>query len=366
MTKSLVSVIVPTFNRGYCIGRALDSAVGQTYENLEVIVVDDGSTDDTKGIIAKNYSHDARVKYFYWENHGVTAARNQGIRLSQGEYVAFLDSDDTWEPWKLELQVNCLAHFPELGMIWSDMEAADPDGAIINKNYLRTMYSAYQWFTNDQLFTRSYPLGDVVPTISSVADGHRLLIGDIFAKMVMGNLVHTSTVVIKREWLDKVGGFNEEMRFNGEDYDLYLRVSKQGPVGFVNMATIRYQTGMPDRLTVPANRMHVAKNCLRSIQPFLEDDEVLSRLPVGMIPLRLAEVHGWIGEVALDMGQRSEARTHLFVSLRHKPLQARVLWLFAVSTIPFGLGLPARRLYQSVKSKLRNRRVPHVQAGPLR
>src|SRR5436305_1747451 len=123
MANAIVSVIVPTFNRAYCIRRTIDSVLNQTYPNWELVIVDDGSTDNTAQLIATDYAHDTRIKYFHQQNQGVTAARNKGISLAQGDYVAFLDSDDTWKPWKLQLQLACMQHCPNIGMIWTDMEA---------------------------------------------------------------------------------------------------------------------------------------------------------------------------------------------------------------------------------------------------
>ena len=98
MSRKLVSVITPTFNRAYCLGRAIDSALGQTHQPVEVVVADDGSTDGTGDMIARVYGKDPRVRYVFQENRGVSAARNLGLATVRGDFVAFLDSDDVWKP----------------------------------------------------------------------------------------------------------------------------------------------------------------------------------------------------------------------------------------------------------------------------
>ena len=108
MQAPLVSVVVPTYNRAYCLARTIDSALGQTHPSVEVIVVDDGSVDETAEMVAARYGSDARVRLIRQANAGVSAARNTGLRVARGDYVALLDSDDVWEPWKLELQVACM------------------------------------------------------------------------------------------------------------------------------------------------------------------------------------------------------------------------------------------------------------------
>src|SRR5689334_11510109 len=124
----MLSVIIPTFNRVRCLARAIDSALTQSYRDLEVIVIDDGSTDQTPELMACRYGRDARVLYLRQENAGVSSARNAGMACAQGEYIALLDSDDCWKPWKSELQIRCLQALPEAGMVWTDMEAIGSDG----------------------------------------------------------------------------------------------------------------------------------------------------------------------------------------------------------------------------------------------
>jgi glycosyltransferase involved in cell wall biosynthesis len=353
MTLRLISVVVPTYNRAYCLARTLDSVLQQKHTELEVILVDDGSTDDTRALVKSRYAGERRVKYLYQNNQGVTAARNQGLRQTQGAYVAFLDSDDAWQPWKLQLQLACLDHFPEVGMVWTDMVAIGQDGAIYRRKYLRTMYEAYRWFTNAQLFSYTYPLIDIASGLRHIVGSATLCTGDLFSPMVMGNLVHTSTVLLRRERLDRVRGFNKEFRISGEDYDFHLRTCKEGPVGFIDLETIQYQTGMPDRLTGERYKLHAAMNCLRTILPVLQKDRARIRLAPSMVQSRLAEVHEWVGEVALQMGQTSLARRHLLASLGHRPLQARTLGLWVLSALPFGTGLAARKIWRSVRTKVR-------------
>src|SRR5207244_13022503 len=97
--SALVSVILTTFNRAHCVGQAIDSALQQTHRDLEVIVVDDGSTDETHQLIKRKYGQLESVKYIFQENMGVGAARNTAIRAAKGEFIAFLDCDDLWKRW---------------------------------------------------------------------------------------------------------------------------------------------------------------------------------------------------------------------------------------------------------------------------
>jgi GT2 family glycosyltransferase len=343
----LISVIIPTYNRSYCLPRALDSVLAQTYSNFEIIVIDDGSTDGTRDLITRSYGHDSRIRYFCQQNQGVAAARNQGLARSQGNYIALLDSDDIWMPWKLELQLAGFQQCPDVGMIWTDMQTIDPQGKVVSTAYLRTMYHAYRWFKTADLFPRSYVLPE--PTRQPELAGSRLQVGDIFSAMVMGNLVHTSTVMVSRERLEKVRGFNEELRIAGEDYDFHLRTCREGPVGFVDVASIQYQTAMPDRLTARAYRVRTALNCLATVQPILQHYRARIHLPRSMIRARQAEVHQWVGDALLESGQAKEARKHLLKALWHRPFQPRTLALLARAALPAIVGNMLRRYWRRLK-----------------
>ena len=250
--EGLVSVIIPTYNRAYCLARAVDSALAQTYPHIEVILIDDGSSDGTADMVAKRYGADPRVRYHAQPNGGISNARNTGLARATGAYVAFLDSDDEWQPWKTELQIACMRAHPELGMTWTDMVAIDPDGNIVNPSYLRQMYSAYRWFpTNDDLFHRSESLEAFASAPADTIRGRKFYFGDIGDEMIMGNLVHTSTVIVARSRAEEVGLFREDLRFSGEDYEYHLRTCRLGPVGYLDVASIRYQRGRSDQGDCP-------------------------------------------------------------------------------------------------------------------
>src|SRR5262245_49416395 len=124
----LVSVIIPSYNRAYIVGQAIESVLRQTYRPLEVVVVDDGSSDNTRAVVEQ---YGPPVRYFRQANAGVSAARNAGFRQARGAFVALLDSDDRWLPWKLSAQVALLRRFPEVGMVWTDMAAVDEKGVVL-------------------------------------------------------------------------------------------------------------------------------------------------------------------------------------------------------------------------------------------
>jgi glycosyltransferase involved in cell wall biosynthesis len=127
MDRPVVSVVIATYNMARYLPLAVKSALGQTYKSIEVLVVDDGSTDDTAGAIAP-FLADHRVRYCIQENKGQAAAKNHGVQKSRGEYIAFLDADDMWAPEKLELQIPVLSRSKNLGVVYSRFAYIDENG----------------------------------------------------------------------------------------------------------------------------------------------------------------------------------------------------------------------------------------------
>ena len=340
MKKPLVSIVIPTFNRAYCLPKTLQSVLDQTHKEIEALVVDDGSSDETGEIVRRLAKVDKRVKYVRKENGGVASARNMGMQLAQGEYIALLDSDDLWEPWKLQLQVACMERAPETGMCWTDMRAMNEKGEVFNKRYLRTMYSSFKWFTLDQLFSKSSPLEEIVPYLlpelqaDNTPQQLQFRTGDIYSQMVTGSMVHTSTVMLRRSRMQEVGGFDEMFKPTGEDFDFHLRTCKAGAVGFIDIPTMTYMVGRPDQLTQSSSHLAIAKWFLFVVERELSQNRQNIHLPERLIKDVLAEAHEWIGYRHLLLYQTKEARLHLMESLKLKPLQPRTLRLLASAMLP--------------------------------
>ncbi len=214
MSLPLVSVIVPTYNRSSLVLEAVDSVLKQTFRGFELIVVDDGSSDGTAE--ALNPYKD-RFVYCLQDNRGVSAARNQGIRMARGQWIAFLDSDDLWLPEKLETQIHFFSQNPE-ALICQTQEI---------------------WIRNGR---RLIPLKK-----------HQKFSGDIFAPSLRLCLVSPSAVMIKKDLLERVGCFDEALTAC-EDYDLWLRISAQFPVFLIDQPLVVKRGGHPDQLsrTTPA------------------------------------------------------------------------------------------------------------------
>lgn len=342
--NQFVSVIVPTFNRPESTSRAVESALRQSHSDLEVIVVDDGSTDDTVDALVASHGSDVRLKIVNRSNGGPAAARNTGLEIASGDFVAFLDSDDRWLPWKLEFQLGCLNLLPEVGLIWTDMLAVDSGGNQVEPRYLRTMYRRYADAPLDEVFRASTKLG---PDIDGAPTGTTIWHGDIYGHMLAGSLIHTSTVVLDRSRLDAVGGFDESLLVAGEDFDFHLRACAAGPVALADVSTIEYQIGGSDQLNRPENQVHVARNFLRTVEKAVDsahhDD---NRVTARNSSYALGKANQWVAEELLSRGDRRTARSHLWRGIRSdSTLRGSALWL--LSWFPLPVMRLVRRIYRA-------------------
>jgi GT2 family glycosyltransferase len=325
VTRSLVSVIVPTYNRARLLFRAVDSALQQTHPDIEVIVVDDGSTDDTPAVIRQHYGNEPRVKYVRVENGGVSRARNIGIAAATGDFIGFLDSDDYWLPWKTELQLKCLQQVPQAGMIWTNMDAVDETGTVLHHRYLRQMYPAHTELEKEgiPLFTNVRNTSTRDLGVMAIDTPFTLSQGEIFSQMIIGSVVHTSTTLLRRERLNQVRGFREDLKISGEDYDFHLRTCRGGPVAFADISTIGYTIGRSDQLTAPSKIIHIAENSLRTLEPILAESRHMIHLSSQQVRRVLAGKHAWLARELLELGRHREARTHALKSVLMAPLKGR-------------------------------------------
>ncbi len=329
----MVSVVIPTFNRASVVLEAVDSILAQSMTDLEILVVDDGSTDGTGDLIAVRFANEPRLRYRYQPNAGVAAARNAALDLATGEFVAFLDSDDTWQPWHLGLMLAALDREATAGMIWTETDFVDSNGTMTSTSALTTLMSAYGYFSKEDLFASSSPLAGLAANIPIGYRDHRLYVGDVFSPMLMGNLLLTSTVVMRRECLDVVGRFDERLQV-GEDYEFFLRACRAGPVAFADIPDVRYRIGTSDKLGGPSTALAMARAYQRVLETTLAQDAARITLAPSMIILARARAYRWVGEMELLSGSRRLARGHLAEALRIRPLQPWITVLILLTFLP--------------------------------
>ena len=238
VNKPEVSIIIPTYNRADLIRESLDSIFAQSYRNYEIIVVDDGSTDDT-GSVLQPLVEQGVIRYIYQQNRGESAARNRGIVEASGRYIAFLDSDDLFEPDKLDIQVRYLQDHPEVGLVHSGFIKFDNDGNDLG-------YRDPSWFSSM-----------------------------IYPQMLLywTTLMAVDTVLVPKIVFDSVGLFDEFMRI-GPDLDMWRRIARKYPFGFIDksLARVRVHAG-----NISGDKLGVTHGLLIYLEKAFEDDCGLSK-----------------------------------------------------------------------------------------
>lgn len=233
----LVSVVMPTFNRRDLVLEAIDSVLAQTYPNLEVLVIDDGSTDGTGEAIAARYAGEPRVRYAWQANAERAVARNAGIKQARGEFVAFLDSDDCWLPEKLEKQLAVFAADPSLDLVHTDF--AIRSGC------------------------------DTPSKTEARPDSEGVMQGHLFPSLLQSDPIGTLTIVVRRSALAERGAFSTDRRIIPfEDWELWTRIAYRSRVGYIpeQLAIYRSHDGNTGVPIEPADYLvyqHLIKQFIR-------------------------------------------------------------------------------------------------------
>lgn len=281
MNQPLVSVVIPTYNREHLLIESINNALWQTYQNIEIIVVDDGSQDGTKAIM-ENYQN-PKVSYFYKANGGPSTARNEGIRRSSGKYIAFLDSDDLWNPTKLEAQVKFLESNPDVGLVTTNHRFIDATGGTIKDPGKKFGYTPQNGFIHGVLEI-TFPIAT------------------------------TSTFMVRKSVLDEVGIFNESFGIS-EDLDLWIRIGLKFEVGYIGdvLVSVRLHEA---HLMGQTPRYQVWKQSVTVLESYRQ--EILKQVPEA--DLYFSKFFEIAGDLALRSGLRWKAFCLFFDALIRNPL----------------------------------------------
>ena len=342
-----VSVVIPTYNRVARLPDAIHSALEQTLVPLEVIVVDDGSTDDTAAACA---SFGSTVRYIRQANQGVAVARNRGAAESRGDLIAFLDSDDLWMPNKLEVGAAAFAADSAIGWLTTSYDVIDAQGSRIESR--RGFGGALPLFRTlgispDEFFA-SYMERRVVVAAGSE---HIVYSGDAYLPLFLGNFAFPSAAMIRRDVFATSGGFDPSFRV-AQDNEFFHRVSATTTAAIVMSPLMLYRAAGPASLTFRSNAAELIGNALRSIDKAIhlrpQDERVDSHYRRGRRTLlrRLAYTR-------LSMLDRGAARVAVRESWREgAPLDAWSMGIFGLSLLPG----PALRALHRAKQLIRSQK----------
>lgn len=279
-----VSVVVTCYNYGQYLDLSLQSILSQTYQDFEVVVIDDGSTDSTPNIM-EHYATDDRIIYVRQENRGQPKAKNRGILESRGDFIAFLDADDIWLPTKLEKQ-TALFTDPSVGVVYSRRTWMNEDGEELSGNE-RTLRS-----------------------------------GNILDHIFIDNFVCFSSSVVRRSMLEQVGYFDESLPM-GIDYDLWIRLAARCDFAYVDEPLVKYRTGHANLSKNTLKRYECAQKIMRKA---LSDPLIREKLSWHVPRLAWADTWSNLAVYLAASGHRRESWRHFGKALLMFPIYPQ-LWL---------------------------------------
>ncbi|MBL1265000.1 glycosyltransferase family 2 protein [Methylomicrobium sp. RS1] len=294
-----ISAIIPAYNSAEFIADAVRSILMQTHPVLEIIVVDDGSTDATAEIVV---NLPGPIKYIKQQNQGPSAARNTGIKAAGGDWIAFLDADDQWTTDKIEKQINLLKTYPSLALIAGDMTEIDHEDRIITQSVLakHNLLEKFQHLN-----------GKAIPNALS--------------ELVTKNFIPTGTVLVNKTTLIEAGLFNQTIRF-GEDLELWARIATKYPISCIpEILMLRRQHGN-NATQMTAALLDDLVKVMQSIKKTASQELKAQRIN----PARLvADAYASLGYWHFDNLNLFNARKAFSASLRQKPnKRALFYWLF--------------------------------------
>jgi len=299
----LVSVIIPVFNAAPYLRESIESVLGQSYPNMEVILVDDGSTDGSLEIMR---AYGDRVQLIQQDRAGPGAARNRGVQAARSDYIAFQDADDVWMPGKLDAQVRFMLEHPEFGVVFGQFAFWNPDQ---NHRY-----------PDPKLFLDRPETWEVKQPLS----------GSIYVDELMDSCIAMITPIVRREVFEAIGGFDEKL-LGGSDYDFWLRATHRFLVHKMPLCLAAYRlqtkgvTGTPKTTNFP---FVVLKRAVDSFGLTGPDGRTADAQAVGQ---RLADTWLSFASVHIDRGSKRIALDALAQHLRCAPQRARAILNCALS-----------------------------------
>ena len=306
-----VSIIIPTYNRSALIGRAIRSALAAVSPGDEILVIDDGSTDDTAEALR---AFGDAIRYVRIQNSGPGAARNEGIRIAQCPLVAFLDSDDEWLPGKLELQRQVMRRFPQVVLSFSNVMSKRPNGRI-GHDQLSLWRSDIRVGSDHAPAHLSGFLGPGIPysSFARLPEGRpdfNVHVGDMYFPQMEVLYVYGGTVLVRKELAGALLRFPEDVRLM-EDWECYARVAKAGPSAYLDCELAIQHVHSGSRLTTDADDIKQVTGRIRVLRRVWGSDPEFLRAHSGRYEELLRTQYVYRAKLLMLGGRLKEARQDL-------------------------------------------------------
>lgn len=290
----MISVVIPTHNRSTLLSRALESVLNQTFKDVEIIIVSDGSTDNTDEIVGDYQKKHGNIKFIEINpGKGANNARNKGIEASKGDYIAFLDDDDEWEPEKLEYQMNVFNSDDSVGLVYTGIKVI----------YVKEDITYYSM------------------------SGYK---GDLSKEILLKNVIGaTPSVMVRKAVLEKSGYFDYDMPAK-QDYDLWIRICQISKVGFVDKPLVNYYNYSGEKQISLSTEKH--EKAIEIIDSKYQD--LFNRLSDSEVKTQRSNYNISIANIALRNNNKRLGLKYSFKAFKSKPNLKNCVYLLSIP-IPF-------------------------------
>ena len=325
----LVSIVIPVYNGAGYLSECVESCLGQSYPNLEIVVIDDGSTDDSRDVLQP---YQKKIVYHYQENAGLAGARNTGHRIAKGKYIAWLDADDIAHPERILLQALYLEKHEEVVLVCTNFSAFDEMGKKYD-DYATQNYSQLQ-----------VPEGirEILPEIEEINSGSyhgvnctiaskKIFSGDGRHKLIWGNFIHPPTIMMRKSAYRKAGELKRNIPTQ-EDWEYFFRISKYGRIAWIDYPLLKYRLHS-QQMSSTSNAVKNAKGIVSVFEDMLKEEQAYAKDNEREVRKKLGRFCAGAAYTLIEAGKRSEALVYLKKSFRCNPLmlinyKLVVKWIF--------------------------------------
>jgi glycosyltransferase involved in cell wall biosynthesis len=287
LSQPLVTVIMPVYNGARYVSEAIESVLSQTYQNFELIIVNDGSNDDSKAVI-NPYLNDLRIRYYEQCNAGVAAARNTAIKESQGEFIGFLDQDDLWLPEKIEIQIQYFKKYPDISLTYSD------------------------YIIFNELENSAHSLSDLISFDLSQSN---------LNSMFIQNRIGVLTVLVKKQCVIDSGLLETELK-GTDDYELWLRLALDYKFQYIRLPLATYRW---HEKNISGDNLHMRKEEIKAIFSFLSKrPDAYKVLGKSIIKTRLFNLYNEIGDLYIwPIKNTMDAQHFYLLAFKQMPISLK-------------------------------------------
>jgi glycosyltransferase involved in cell wall biosynthesis len=326
MEQPTVTALVPTYNNDRYICETVESVLAQTYPIHEIIVVDDGSTDRTGEVLAP---YAGRIHYVRQANAGAPTARNTGLALATGQWVALLDSDDLWVANKTQLQIEYALRNPSCSAVYSDMKTFDSTG--------------------------------IIEESVKVSRNLTMPSGRIFPQLFAETLFQTSSLIIRKSCIDQIGSFDTTLRM-GEDYEFFLRLAQHYEFGYVDQPLVLYRQH-PRQLTRTGQQQPEQPWEFLALKKIIDQyPEVYEQLGREHIHHRLSASYFALGYACLEEGDYKNARRLIREALRYWPDHPGYIRCYLTTFLGRRVRLALRGLLEKIRTRANDNEIERSKA----